>query len=150
MITENKKIRKCGLYGVWGSSTNITDGRYTYFRYPDDMTEQEINQYTLMPTHITSFFTDEELKSAKLEKPFNFTKGIPLLKIKGSAKTPLYRKLGWNFFKDTETVLFDILNDPEQNFPIEDKKIENKLIDSMKNMMEINDAPKEAFTRLKI
>ena len=150
MITENKKIRKCGLYGVWGSSTNITDGRYTYFRYPDDMTEQEINQYTLMPTHITSFFTDEELKSAKLEKPFNFTKGIPLLKIKGSAKTPLYRKLGWKFFKDTETVLFDILNDPEQNFPIEDKKIENKLIDSMKNMMEINDAPKEAFTRLKI
>ena len=61
MITENKKIRKCGLYGVWGSSTNITDGRYTYFRYPDDMTEQEINQYTLMPTHITSFFTDEEI-----------------------------------------------------------------------------------------
>ena len=150
MITENKKIRNYGLYGVWGSSTNITDGRYTYFRYPDDMTEQEINQYTLMPTHITSFFTDEELKSAKLEKPFNFTKGIPLLKIKGSAKTPLYRKLGWDFFKDTETVLFDILNDPEQNIPIVNEKIENKLIDSMKNMMEINDAPKEAFTRLKI
>ena len=150
MITENKKIRNYGLYGVWGSSTNITDGRYTYFRYPDDMTEQEINQYTLMPTHITSFFTDEELKSAKLEKPFNFTKGIPLLKIKGSAKTPLYRKLGWKFFKDTETVLFDILNDPEQNIPIVNEKIENKLIDSMKNMMEINDAPKEAFTRLKI
>ena len=57
MITENKKIRNCGLYGVWGSSTNITDGRYTYFRYPDDMTEQEINQYTLMPTHITSLRT---------------------------------------------------------------------------------------------
>ena len=62
----------------------------------------------------------------------------------------MYRKLGWKFFKDTETVLFDILNDPEQNVPIENKKIENKLIDSMKNMMEINDAPKEAFTRLKI
>ena len=124
LITENKKIRNYGLYGVWGSSTNITDGRYTYFRYPDDMTEQEINQYTLMPTHITSFFTDEELKSAKLEKPFNFTKGIPLLKIKGSAKTPLYRKLGWKFFKDTETVLFDILNDPEQNIPIVNEKIE--------------------------
>ena len=53
-------------------------------------------------------------------------------------------------FKDTETVLFDIMTDPEQNFPIDDKKVENKLIESMKNMMEINDAPKEAFTRLKI
>ena len=149
MITENKKIRNYGLYGVWGSSTNITDGRYTYFRYPDDMTEQEINHYTLLPTQISSFFTVDELKSAQLENPFNLQK-VFLCKIKGSAKTPLYRKLGWKFFKDTETVLFDILNDPEQNVPIENKKIENKLIDSMKNMMEINDAPKEAFTRLKI
>ena len=53
--------RKAGLYGVWASSTNITDGQYTYFRYPEDIQEQQINQYTLMPTHMTSFFTHDEL-----------------------------------------------------------------------------------------
>jgi arylsulfatase A-like enzyme len=44
VIANNKSIRGYGLYGVWGSSTNITDGRYTYFRYPDEMSDQEINQ----------------------------------------------------------------------------------------------------------
>ena len=36
---------------------NVTDGRYTYHRYPADLVEQEIYQYTLMPTHIFEPFT---------------------------------------------------------------------------------------------
>ena len=140
--------RKAGLYGVWASATNITDGRYTYFRYPEDMHEQQINQYTLMPTHITSFFTHDELKTASLAPPFNFTKGLPVLKISGNAKSPMYRKMGMRFFQDTETVLFDTKMDPEQLNPLNNDQVESKLLAQMIDLMQVNDAPLEAFVRL--
>ena len=85
----------------------------TYFRYPDDMASQEIFQYTLMPTHISSFFTPQELATATLAPAFGFTKGAPVLKVSGYAKSPMYRGMGMSFFQDTETVLFDTLEDPD-------------------------------------
>ena len=43
---------------------NVTDGRYTYHRFPADLATQEIYQYTVMPTHIWDFFPPEELAEA--------------------------------------------------------------------------------------
>ena len=38
------KVRDIALYGIFGGAINATDGRYTYFRYPDHM-ESSKNQY---------------------------------------------------------------------------------------------------------
>lgn len=148
VLENDSPIREGGLYGVWGSATNVTDGRYTYFRYPDDMAGQEIFQYTLMPTHISSLFTPEELATATLAPPFRFTKGVPVLKVSGHAKSPMYRGQGMKFFEDTETVLYDTLEDPEQRRPVDDPAIEARLAATMRSLMHANDAPPEAFTRL--
>ena len=45
------------LFGYFGGAVNVTDGRYTYHRYPADLKSQEIYQYTLMPTHIFEPFS---------------------------------------------------------------------------------------------
>ena len=148
LLDGDTPIREAGLYGVWGSATNVTDGRYTYFRYPDDMARQEIYQYTLMPTHISSFFTPEELATATLAAPFRFTKGAPVLKVSGHSKSPMYRGLGMSFFQDTDTVLFDTVNDPEQRHPLDDPAIEARLTRQMLALMHANDSPPEAYTRL--
>lgn len=148
LLGTDETIREAALYGVWGSGTNVTDGRYTYFRYPEEMQDQEIYQYTLMPTHITSFFTAEELKTASLAPPFGFTKETPVLKIAGTDKMPMYRGLGMAFFQDTQTALYDTVNDPEQKHPITDRKTEARLVDQMLKMMQANDAPPEAYVRL--
>lgn len=148
LLNSNTPIRHAGLYGVWASATNITDGRYTYFRYPDDMYAQEIYQYTLMPTHITSFFTTDELRTATLSPPFDFTKGVPVLKVSGHAKSPMYRNQGMSYFQDTETILFDTKKDPEQRLPISSPEIEARLVGQMLALMRANDAPPEAYTRL--
>ena len=126
----------------------MTDGRYTYFRYPDDMAGQEIYQYTLMPTHISSFFTPEELATATLSSPFSFTKGAPVLKVSGNAKSPMYRGQGMSFFQDTETVLYDTLNDPEQRHPVDEPAVAAHLTERMLALMQANDAPPEAYLRL--
>ena len=148
VAANDAPLRDAGLYGVWGSATNVTDGRYTYFRYPDDMLDQEIFQYTLMPTHITSLFSPDELATATLAPPFPFTKGAPVLKISGHAKSPMYRGQGMKFFQDTETVLFDTMSDPEQRHPLDDPAVEARLTEQMRSLMRANDAPPEAYTRL--
>ena len=148
LLNSDTPIRHAGLYGVWASATNITDGRYTYFRYPDDMHAQEIYQYTLMPTHITSFFTTDELQTATLSPPFDFTKRVPVLKVLGHAKLPMYRNHGMSFFQDVETVLFDTKNDPAQHSPISSPETEARLVEQMLALMRANDAPPEAYVRL--
>ena len=54
--------RGASIFGYFGGAVNVTDGRYTYHRFPTDLLSQEIYQYTLMPTHLKSLFTPEELR----------------------------------------------------------------------------------------
>ena len=114
-ILENDTTsRTAGMFGYWGGGINIVDGKYTYFCYPKDMLNQDLFQYTLMPTHLRQFFTIEELKSAKMEKPFSFTKGVPIMKIKNDVKGPSIgnnKNTDGKGFIDTESVLYDVLNE---------------------------------------
>jgi arylsulfatase A-like enzyme len=68
------------LFGYFGGAVNVTDGRYTYHRFPADIEKQEIFQYTLMPNHMAQRFTPEELSSSSLAAPFGWTKQVPLLR----------------------------------------------------------------------
>ena len=53
-----------------------------------------------------------------------------------------------SFFPDTETALFDTLTDPEQRRPLVYPSVEARLTVQMRSLMEANDAPPEAYTRL--
>jgi hypothetical protein len=46
------------------------------------------------------------------------------------------------------TLLFDLQNDPRQEHPIRDERIENEMIGHMKRLMKESDAPQEQFERL--
>ena len=59
---SGQPLREAALFGYFGGAVNVTDGRYTYHRFPADLKAQEIYQYTLMPTHIRSPFPPEELR----------------------------------------------------------------------------------------
>ena len=56
--------------------------------------------------------------------------------------------MGMRFFRDTETVLFDTKMDPEQLNPLNNDQGESKLLAQMIDLMQVNDAPLEAFVRL--
>ena len=111
------------------------------------MKTQEIYEYTVMPTRITSFFTPDELSTAELAEPFGFTKGARLLKVRGHENIPMYRGLGIGFFQDVGTVLFDTETDPQQMHALDDPETEARLAALMKKMMEANEAPPEAYRR---
>jgi arylsulfatase A-like enzyme len=136
------------LYGVFGSAVNITDGRHTYFRYPRDLRGADLYQYTLMPAHMKELFSVAELADATLAPPFPFTKGVPLLKVPATPKSPVFFGHGPGGQQDTNTVLYDLACDPAQLEPIRDAAVEARLLAAMGRLMRANDAPAESYSRL--
>jgi len=138
-IASDKQAREGGLFGVHGGHVNVTDGRYVYMRAPKNKDDTPLFNYTLMPTHMRGLFRLDELKDAELAGPFEFTKGLRLLKTPGSS---------WLDVNEFNTMLFDIDNDPQQKTLLSDKKIEARMIELMVKLMKENDSPPEQLERL--
>lgn len=137
-IANDTPVREAALFGAFGTHVDVTDGRYVYMRAPE-RDNQPLYEYFLMPTHIRSRFSVEEMRQAEMVEPFNFTKGCPLLRVPGQA---------WGDTESTPTVLFDLKEDPGQLKPITDEAVERQMIDHMIRLMKESDAPDEQFRRL--
>lgn len=150
LLDADRATREAVIFGYFGGAVNITDGRYTYHRYPPDLRTQEIYQYTLMPTHLWARFTPEELKDASLARPFPFTKGAPVLKVPVVDTSPMYNNYGPGAFIEDETRLYDLETDPGQERPLDDPATEQRLLGLMRELMAANDAPAESFRRVRL
>ncbi|MBT3359295.1 MAG: sulfatase [Rhodospirillales bacterium] len=147
VLEKDETIHDGALYGVFGAAINVTDGRYTYFLYPDDIHCGDLYQYTLMPTHMVTRFSVDELQESSLAAPFDWTKGVPLLKVPSTPKSPQYSRHGSGAQFDCNTKLYDVQADPLQQNPIEDKGVEERLRGLMVDLMIKNDAPPETYRR---
>ncbi|WP_424929192.1 sulfatase [Amaricoccus tamworthensis] len=136
------------IFGYFGGAVNLTDGRHTYHRYPSDVREQEIYQYTLMPTHIFDFFHQEELAQARLAPPMPFSREMPLLQVPVSGKSAMYNTYGPGCIIESDTRLYDLEADPGQETPVRDAELEARLAGRMAELMRGLNAPEEAFARL--
>ncbi len=56
VAAASRNDRDAMIFGYFGGAVNVTDGRYTYHRFPADLPKQEIYQYTVMPTHLNRPF----------------------------------------------------------------------------------------------
>lgn len=143
VIVKDRKVRDCALFGMYGAQVNITDGRYVYMRSPVTR-EAPLYQYTQMPTHMRCRFSMEEMRTLELHPGFSFTKGTPVMRIRGmedgSGDTSLR--------EHPPTVLFDLTEDPCQTTPIKDQITERRMIRQMAKLMKANDAPAEQYVRL--
>ena len=146
VLDDDRPIRAACLYGQFGGAVNVTDGRYTYFRYPEGSDEQ-LYHYTLMPVHMRSFFEPIELANATLFGPFDFTKGLKVLRLPvvAEAKANMIHRYP---LLDARTVLYDVAADPDQSRPLLLAEIESRMIDLMIGEMQAHDAPAEAYRRL--
>lgn len=151
MMATDEPVREAALFGMFGAGTNITDGHYTYFRYPEDMTRHDLFEYTLMPMHQKSLFPLPELRQATLVNDFKFTQGVPLLRVPARRNVkgqPVGHVGQGGAYEDTSTVLFDLQNDYDQQRPIRDAAIEARFESLISDLMTRNEAPPEAFVRL--
>jgi hypothetical protein len=139
VIENDTPLREAGLFGVHGGHVNVTDGRYVYMRAPIHPNDAPLYNYTLMPTHMRSLFSVNELHDIQLAGPFSFTKGCQTMRI---AAEP------WANPHPFGTLLYDLVNDPGQLHPINDPTIEGHMIQHLIRLMHENDAPPEQYERL--
>lgn len=139
LTDSDAPVRDVALYGMFGAHVNITDGRYVYMR--GTVAENgPLNHYTLMPTHMRSPFSPQELANMQWNEPLPFTKGCPVMRIPSASSRRIE-----NLFK---TQLFDLTEDPGQTRPIRNEEVETRLAGKMVDAMKWNDAPEEQFERL--
>ena len=140
-VADDTPVREAALYGIHGGHVNVTDGRYAYMRGPVTDDNRPLNQYTHMPTHMNKRFSVDEMRTAEMAPPFEFTKGCPVMKI--SVPGP-----SWPAMQMLKTQLFDLEADADQENPIDDPAIEKTMTDHLVRLMRTNDAPAEQYERL--
>lgn len=146
VIEHGHSIREHALFGIFGGALNIADGRHVYMRYPQAPDEDPLFEYTLMPVHPASYFTAAELSSAELRAPFEFTDGMPVLKVpaRDDAKRP---PMQGGALAEPHNALYDLETDAEQRSPVALPAVEAGMVAAMKRLMERNEAPAELYRR---
>jgi arylsulfatase A-like enzyme len=138
----------CVIFGYFGGAINVTDGRHSYFRYPENLLEQTFFQYTLMPSHMLQHFAQDELATATLIHDLPYANGYPVLRIPVSSASPWYHTHGPAVMEGNASLLFDTVADPFQQNQIADAGLHAEMARKMIAEMKRNDAPPEAFARL--
>lgn len=153
---EKESIRKAVLYGYYGKQMNISDGRYTYFRAPNEE-NRPLYLYTSMPTDIRAYFDNDRISDVS-----RITAGEYL----SWTDYPVYR-IPADIVNDNndETLRFIYLNEWEKEDQLYDMNTDEaqkeNLVDArpeiiiyMEELMEEtlieHDAPKEQFKRLNL
>lgn len=143
-IRRDAPVREYALFGYHTGHLNITDGRYVYMLAPKDTNHMELYNYTLMPTHVVSMFSKEELQTMELAGPFDFTKGLRVLKVKAPGAVKNIQRV------QQKTMLFDLMEDPAQQACICIPDVEERMRDAIQKLLQANDAPKELFDRFSL
>ncbi len=140
-LADDTAVRETAVFGYHGNRINITDGRYVLYRAGD--TSAACYRYTLMPTTMRGFIGN--LPDAELHPPRPYSKAMPLLRV------PTDTQNSWTLdgVKDQD-LLFDLEQDPQQQRPIEDDSVTQRLCRQMAERLAEGAAPPELFARLRL
>ncbi len=144
VLEADTNLHDTVVLGMFAGPVCITDGRYSYFRYPEDLSGEALNLYTLMPTHLGKHFDIGELRTGELAGPFDFTKGVPVLKVRMNPENSQVGNDGLTL-AECETVLFDLDSDPGQEHPIDAPDITDRLSREIARHFALHDAPSELY-----
>lgn len=137
VMLQDQKIHDSVLFGMFGGHICCTDGRYVYMRTPRNYEIPEY-EYTLLPTHMTEFFSAEGLKTMRCHAGFRFTKGMPVMEIDSGTA---FRCI------DGREYLFDLWEDPEENQPVKSSSIQKEMEQRMHQLLTKTEAPAAVMER---
>lgn len=120
---------------------NIYDGRYVYMRASVHPDNGPITIQTLNYSMIRGFLKKEVLDQLTLKPGNRFTNQYPYTEVPVSTYIDSY-SIGH--------LLFDLKNDPKQEHPIKDEKIEEEMIRKLVKIMNQIEAPDSEYERLGI
>ena len=145
VLANDETVRDAAMFGMYGGPIGVADGSHVLYHYAADMERPGLVEYTLAPGHMTAPFTPEELRTARLAGPFDFTKGIPLLAIDALASAKRPPNNDGLRMENIGTCLFDLTHDPQQTNPIRDSARMDALYVQMTCELKAHDTPPEVY-----
>jgi arylsulfatase A-like enzyme len=141
VVERDTPVREAAIFGIHGGQVNVTDGRYVYMRARARDDNEPLYNYTLMPTAMRGFLSQDSLREMTAAPPFPFTKNCRVMKLPAQ---------GWAGLRGRahETLLWDVKADPDQTQPLHDPAAEERMIAHMTRLMRESDAPPEQWERL--
>lgn len=136
---EEDAIHEWIIFGTNGGHVGIYDGRYVYFRASVNPDNGPITIQTLNYSLIRGFLPRKFMEKIVLKTGNRFTNQYP------------YTEVPAMTFIDSYAIghlLFDLVEDPEQEFPIIDEKIEQEMIKKLVITMKKIEVPESEFIRL--
>jgi len=101
--------------------------------------------------HLSSLFSAAEMKTAVMAAPFDFTKGMPVMRVealKDARRIPIHDNK--RFDPDVGTTLYDLATDPRQAQPFRDAALERRFHAGIAHELRAHDAPQEIYGRYAI
>ena len=142
VVADDRPVRQTAIFGQHGLQVNATDGRYVYMRGPVHQDNTPLFEYTLMRNRMREPFGVDELRGQiELAEPFGFTKECQTMKIPGRGRFDI---------SQFGTLLYDLEEDPQQQRPLDDEELAQRLSARMVELMQECDAPPEQFERLEL
>jgi len=154
---HQEQIRQGIIFGYFGKQVGYTDGRYVYIRAAKDESNRPLNVYTAVPSILRQYLgADDAVNIDDYDKiemgKFLPWTDYPVYKIPSEIinfKNPsqeFYRRSDYN----QDNMLYDIVEDYQQEHPIQDKGLEMQYIEKLKSCMLEHDSLLEQFERLGI
>ncbi|MEX0654546.1 MAG: sulfatase [Phycisphaeraceae bacterium] len=146
VVERDQPVRDAAIFGYHGNRLNITDGRHVCYHQAVTENNDPLYEYTLVPTRMRGYVDRETLAHATLADPFTFTKGERTLRLgrAGSNKPKVKASAA------DDHLLFDLDADPQQQTPLRDDAVHQRLLEQAAALMHACDAPPEQYIRLGI
>ncbi|MWB77994.1 sulfatase-like hydrolase/transferase [Pseudooceanicola sp. 216_PA32_1] len=144
-LADGRVARDAVAFGMFGGPIGITDGQYSYFRYPENIASEGLGEYTLMPTHLVGFFEPRELKTMTLSNGFDFTKGMPVMRLDALSDARRPPGLDGRKFEAFVSAIYNNHDDPCQLYPLSDDALEHRLAQQINDILDRHDTPPEYY-----
>lgn len=143
-LTGGENTRKHAILGMFAGPICVTDGTYSYYHYPEDLASPAPPMYNVMPSHLDTLFSVDEMSSATMADPFSFTKGTPVMRMTVS---PTVGETGMACVANWEAgpSLYDLRTDARQENPIDEPSIRTRLTAAIVDELTRHDAPTETY-----
>lgn len=152
LLGEVASVRETALYGVFGKTVNITDGKYAYLRCAVDKSNEPLSMYVAMPAVLGQYIglgsmRDEDFSQITPDH-LSWT-GYPVFRVPARLVDwhNSLRIQGINRYIP-DNMLFDLEQDPTQQHPIQDAVLEAQYVKLLCQTMEAHDSPREQLVRL--
>lgn len=132
--------RRAALYGWFGMPVNVTDGSYTYMRAAAREDNSPLYQHFLSPTS----YNIHDVPGEPFFQQAEFGQFLPYTDL--AVLRTRWNMNRWSTVKDTQ--LFNIEDDPGQQYNLAGSELEEKYIELLKQTMQKMDAPAGQYERL--